>query len=69
MAFYSKSLNAVEQDYKIHNKEMLAIIWSLEKWHHFLEGARHKFQVWTDYKNLKYFQMRSEWPGLTTGTK
>jgi len=30
IAFYSKSLFLVEQNYKIHNKEMLAIIYVLE---------------------------------------
>ncbi|KAG5719506.1 hypothetical protein E4T56_gene11418 [Termitomyces sp. T112] len=55
VAFYSKSLNAVERNYEIHDKEMLAIIWSFEEWRHFLEGARHKFEVWTDHKNLEYF--------------
>ena len=57
VALYSKSLNTVEQNYEIHDKEMLAIIWSFEKWQHFLEGARHKFEVWTDHKNLEYFWM------------
>ncbi|KAG5720914.1 hypothetical protein E4T56_gene397 [Termitomyces sp. T112] len=55
VAFYSKSLNAVGRNYEIHDKEMLAIIWSLEEWQHFLEGAWHKFEVWTDHKNLEYF--------------
>ena len=45
IAFYSKSLNAVEGNYEIHDKEMLAIIHSLEEWRHFLEGARHWFEV------------------------
>jgi len=31
MAFYSKSLSSVEQNYKIHDKEMLAIIHVLEE--------------------------------------
>ncbi|KAG5720262.1 hypothetical protein E4T56_gene3291 [Termitomyces sp. T112] len=56
VAFYSKSLNAVEWNYEIHDKEMLAIIQSFEEWRHFLEGARHKFEVWTDHKNLEYFR-------------
>jgi hypothetical protein len=55
VAFYSKSLNAVERNYEIHDKEMLAIIRALEEWRHFLEGARQKFEVWTDHKNLEYF--------------
>jgi len=39
VAFYSKSLSLVEWNYKIHDKEMLAIIHILEEWRHFLEGA------------------------------
>jgi len=57
IAFYSKSLSSVERNYKIHNKEMLAIIRALEKWRHFLEGATHLVEIWTDHKNLKYFMM------------
>ena len=26
-----------------------------EDWRHFLEGAQHKFEIWTDHKNLEYF--------------
>ncbi|GLB45293.1 putative retrotransposable element tf2 155 kda protein type 1-like [Lyophyllum shimeji] len=55
VAFYSKSLNAVERNYEIHDKEMLAIIRALEEWRHFLEGARHKVEIYTDHKNLQYF--------------
>jgi hypothetical protein len=56
-AFLSKSLNMVEWNYKIHNKEMLAIICALEERWHFLEGAWLKFEVWTDHRNLEYFPM------------
>jgi hypothetical protein len=56
VAFLSKSLKAVERNYEIHDKEMLAIIRAFEEWRHFLEGARHNFEVWTDHKNLEYFQ-------------
>jgi len=47
----------VEQNYEIHDKEMLAIICTLEEWRHFLEGATHPVEIWTDYKNLEYFMM------------
>ena len=30
VAFLSKSLNEMERNYEIHDKEMLAIIWGLE---------------------------------------
>jgi hypothetical protein len=55
IAFYSKSLNAVERNYKIHDKEMLAVMRSSEEWRHFLEGAKHKVEIWMDHKNLEYF--------------
>jgi len=47
----------VEQNYEIHDKEMLAIIHALEEWRHFLEGAQHLVEIWTDHKNLEYFMM------------
>ena len=55
VAFLSKSLNETERNYKIHNKEILAVIRGLENWQHLLEDAKYKFEVWTDYKNLEYF--------------
>ena len=55
MAFISKSLNATEQNYKIHDKKMLAVIRCLEVWKYYLEGAKLEFEIWTDYKNLQYF--------------
>ena len=55
VTFLSKSLSVVECNYEIHDKEMLVIIQAMEEWRHFLEGAEHKFKVWTDYKNLEYF--------------
>jgi len=55
VAFYSKSLSSVERNYEIHDKEMLAIIRTLEEWRHFLKGARYPVEIWTDHKNLEYF--------------
>ena len=55
VAFMSKSLSSVEHNYEIHNKEMLTIIRALQEWRHFIEGAEHQFEIWTDHKNLEYF--------------
>ena len=52
IAFYSKSLFLVEQNYKIHNKEMLAIIYVLEGQKHFLKGAKHLVEIWTMVQGL-----------------
>jgi len=55
VAFLSKSLNEMERNYEIHDKEMLVIIRGLETWRHLLEGACSKFEIWMDHKNLEYF--------------
>ena len=55
VAFISKLLNEMEQNYKIHDREMLAIIRCLDKWRHLLKGAQNKFEIWSDHKNLEYF--------------
>jgi hypothetical protein len=57
IVFLSKALNPVEQNYEIHDTEMLAIIQGLEKWRHYLEGARHLVEIWIDHKNLEYFRV------------
>jgi hypothetical protein len=57
VAFLSKALNPVERNYEIHGTEMLAIIRGLEEWRHYLEGARHPVEIWTDHKNLEYFRV------------
>ncbi|KAG5728113.1 hypothetical protein E4T56_gene19250 [Termitomyces sp. T112] len=64
---YSKSLNVVEWNYKIHDKEMLAIIWLLEEWQHFLEGAWHKFEAqWFLYLVNFNFSLHHK-PGQSMG--
>jgi len=45
VAFISKSLNTMEQNYKIHDKKMLAVIRCLEAWRHYLERAKLKFEI------------------------
>jgi len=52
VAFISKSLNTIERNYEIHDKEMLAVIRYLEAWRYYLEGAKLEFEIWTDHKNL-----------------
>jgi len=45
VTFLSKSLNEMERNYEIYDKEMLAIIRGLESWRHLLEGAKFKFEI------------------------
>jgi len=37
--FLSKSLNKIERNYEIYDKEMLAVIKELENWRHLLEDT------------------------------
>ena len=55
VAYLPKSLNEMEHNYEVHDKEILAVIRDLEVWKHLLEDAKFKFEIWTDYKNLEYF--------------
>src|SRR5258705_8230576 len=56
IGFMLKSFSNTEQNYQIHNKEMLAIMHALEEWRHFLEGSNQKFEIHMDHKNLSYFR-------------
>jgi len=56
IAFMSKGFSDVECNYQIHDKEMLAIMCTLDEWHHFLEGMMGKFKIFMDHWNLAYFQ-------------
>ncbi|KAK3506323.1 hypothetical protein QTP70_006156 [Hemibagrus guttatus] len=55
-AFHSRKLTAAERNYDVGNRELLAIKAALEEWRHWLEGARHPFQVLTDHRNLEYLR-------------
>ncbi|KAK3528234.1 hypothetical protein QTP86_027678 [Hemibagrus guttatus] len=55
-AYYSQKLTATEANYDVGNRELLAIKAVLEEWCHWLEGARHPFQVLTDHRNLEYLR-------------
>ena len=55
VAFRSRSLNEVERNYEIYDKEMMAIMDSLEEWRQYLLGALEIVEIWTDHQNLQYF--------------
>ena len=55
VAFFSKTMNPAECNYQIHDKEMLAIVKSLEEWRPELQRKRDRFEIYTDHKSLEYF--------------
>ena len=68
VVFHSQKFMATEINYEIHDKELLATVYSFQEWRHFLEGAQHLVIVYTDHKNLEYFisakvlnQQQAQW--------
>ena len=55
VAYYSKSLQLAERNYKIHDKELLAIVQALKHFRHYLQGNIHQTKIFSDHANLKYF--------------
>jgi len=51
-----RKLTPAELNYDVHDKEMLAIVFSIRKWRHFLQGAEHKTIIYSDHHNLTYFK-------------
>ena len=56
VAFLSRTMSSAERNYKIYDKELLAIVEALDKWRQYLLDMVEKFEVWTDHENLKYFK-------------
>lgn len=56
VAYHSKSLNEADRNYKIYDKELLAIVLALEEWRQYLLGTRHTFEIGSDHLNLTYFR-------------
>jgi len=56
IAFLSRTMQPAERNYEIYDKKLLTIVEALTKWRQYLLDAMEPFEVWTDHKNLKYFQ-------------
>jgi hypothetical protein len=55
VAYYSKTMAPAECNYEIHDKEMLAVVKSLDQWRPELQGTASRIKVYTDHKALEYF--------------
>ena len=53
--YFSKRLNPAKYNYKIYNKELLAIIKYFKQWRPELKGTKFLIKVFSNYKNLQYF--------------
>jgi hypothetical protein len=50
--FVSRKPNLAEFNYDIYDKEMLAVVITLHKNQHYLQGADHKTTILSDHQNL-----------------
>lgn len=56
VAFFSKGLGVKHQALSIYDKEMLAVLLAVKKWHSYV--VERKFQIRTDYQSLKFLADR-----------
>jgi len=52
IAYASCQLKVHEKNYPTHDLELVAVVFALKTWRHYLYGAQ--FQVFSDHKSLKY---------------
>ena len=52
VAYFSQVLSARERQKSIYERELMAIVLAVQKWHHYLLG--HHFIVQTDQSSLKF---------------
>ena len=55
VVYFLKRLNSAKYNYKIYNKELLAIIKYFKQWRPKLKGTKFLIKVFSDHKNLQYF--------------
>jgi len=55
VAFDGRKLNSAELNYPVHEKELLAITFAIEKWRCYIENG-HPITIITDHESLKYMK-------------
>ena len=56
VAFFSKLLDVYERNYEIYDKELLTVIWGLEKYRHYLKKHLYKVEIQLDHQNFTFFR-------------
>src|SRR5882724_8359963 len=55
VTFHSRTMQAVERNYDIYKKELLAVVDCFRSWHSYLKGATQTTVVLSDHHTLEYF--------------
>ena len=57
LGFASKALNAAQRNYAATKRELLAVVWAMDRYRYLLE---HGFVLRTDHKALSYYETQSQ---------
>src|SRR6202048_1944245 len=55
ITFYSRKFNSAELNYEIYDKEMLAIVETMDHYRHYFEGLGQSTMIFSDHRNLLWF--------------
>ena len=58
IAYASRQLKPHERNYPVHDLELVAIVFALKIWRHYLYGE--KCHIYTDHKSLKYLMTQKD---------
>jgi hypothetical protein len=58
VAYMSRNINAAEQNYSVHERDLLSVVDSLRDWRPYLLG--HKFVMRTDHRPLQHLQTQPQ---------
>ena len=56
VAYFSRTFTSTEQKYATYNQELMAMVWALCTWRHFVAGSPFKTKVWCDHRPLEFWQ-------------
>jgi hypothetical protein len=54
--YLSHALTPTERNWQIYDRELFAIIYTLDEWKYLLLGAEHTLTIHCDHKNLTYYR-------------
>ena len=55
VAFWFRKMISAEENYKMHDQELLVIVMAFKHWRYYLEDSYYPVEILTDHQNLKGF--------------
>ena len=67
IAFNSRRMTPAEMNYGVTEQELLAVVWNLQVWRHYLEGASGGVTVIIDHSPNTFFKPNPSSPAVKHG--